>query len=78
MLKRATKETRKKKVSTMTVYKTTETALAPEIFSCDRKNTATADPPKLVGDIAEANSQINTNSMACRKVKALSDKILNL
>ena len=62
----------------MTVYITMDTALAPDIFSCDRKNTATAEPPILVGDIAEANSHIQTSSMECLNVKTLSDKTLSL
>jgi hypothetical protein len=62
----------------ITVYMTIETAFAPEIFSCDKKNTATAEPPMLVGEIAEANSQIQTNSIECLNVKTLSDKILSL
>ena len=71
-------EMRKKNVSMMTVYKTIDTALAAEIFSCDRKNTATADPPTLIGDIADANSHIVTSSTVCLNVKALSDNICSL
>lgn len=70
IISKMTKEDKKKTVSTITVYKTMETALAAEIFSCERKKTATADPPMLVGEIAEANSQINTNSIDCLKLKS--------
>jgi hypothetical protein len=69
---------RKKKVSIITVYNTIDTALAADIFSCDRKNTATAEPPTLIGDIADANSHIVTNSTVCLRVKTLSDNILSL
>jgi len=74
-LRRINKESRKNSVSIMTVYKTIETALAPEIFSCDRKKTATADPPILVGDIADANSHIATNSNECLSENALLDNM---
>jgi hypothetical protein len=73
-----TRDTKKKMESIITVYMTIETALAPEIFSWDRKKTATADPPMLVGEIAEANSQIQTSSRECLNVKTLSDNILSL
>jgi hypothetical protein len=78
MVSKPTMDTRKKKESTITEYMTIETAFAPEIFSCERKNTATADPPILVGEIADANSQIKTSSIEFLNVKALSDKIFNL
>ena len=65
-------------VSIITVYKTMDTALAAEIFSWDKKKTATAEPPIDVGDIAEANSQIKTNSTECLKENSLSANILSL
>ena len=67
---RPSSDTRKKIVSIITVYNTMETALAAEIFSCDKKKTATADPPILVGEMADANSQIKTNSTECRKLNS--------
>lgn len=72
------KEDKKKTVSTITVYRTIDTALAAEIFSCDKKKTATAEPPMLVGEIAEANSQMKTSSIDCLKLKSWSDSILSL
>ena len=57
-------------VSITIEYNTTEIVLAPDIFSCARRNSATADPPMLVGDTAEANSQMTISCMDLPQVNS--------
>ena len=65
-------ENKKNKPSITMVYKTIVAVLAKESFSLASKKKATADPPTLVGETAELNSQIKINSIHFLKLKSLS------
>ena len=64
--------------SAITEYKTSVTVLAADNFSCARKNKATALHPKLVGETADANSQIQLSSMLLDQLKKSLLKSFNL
>ncbi len=55
--------TNKNKLSRMIVYITIVAVRAADNFSWARTKNATAEPPKLVGETAELNSQMKINSI---------------
>ena len=65
-------ENKKNKPSSTMVYNTIVAVLAKESFSLASKKKATADPPTLVGETAELNSQIKINSIHFLKLNSLS------
>lgn len=71
-------ENKKNKPSSTMVYKTIVAVLAKESFSLASKKKATADPPTLVGETAELNSQIKINSIHFLKLNSLSLREYNL
>ena len=66
------------KVSRTMVYNTIVADFADDIFSWAKKNNATADPPIVVGDTADENSQMKTSSIDFHQENCWSDKILSL
>jgi len=60
---------RKNKVSKTTEYNMIETVFAVGYRSCDKRMMAVADPPRDVGETAEANSQIKISSMHFHQLK---------
>ena len=56
------------------VYSTIVAVWATLSFSLDKIKKATAEPPKLVGETAELNSQIKINSMDFFQLNFLEDR----
>lgn len=65
----------KKKLSRTMVYKTMVAVLAVDNFSWASTKKATAEPPTLVGETAELNSQIKMSSMHFCQLNSLSDRM---
>ena len=72
------KEMIEKRVSRTMVYKTIVADFAEDIFSWAKKKNATADPPIVVGDTADENSQMKTSSIDFHQENCLSERIRSL
>ena len=65
----------KNKLSRTMVYNTMVAVFAVDNFSWANTKKATADPPTLVGETAELNSQMKMSSMHLRHLNSLSDRM---